>query len=138
MYIYIYTHTHIYIYKIYIYIYIKYIYIYIYIYIKYIYIYIENPDEVHVSENGYPLAPEKLEISNDMLSKHCSEFGKSCGIKVGGVNKLISNLGNKSKYVVHYRNLELYLSLGMKLIKVDEMFKFNQSDWLMLKKEKTL
>ena len=31
------------------------------------------------------------------------------GIKIGEVNKLVPNLGNKSKYVVHYRNLQLYL-----------------------------
>ena len=37
-------------------------------------------------------------------------------IKVGDVKKLIPNLGNKTKYVLHYRNLQLYLSLGMKLI----------------------
>ena len=39
-------------------------------------------------------------------------------IKVGDVKKLIPNLGNKTNYVVHYRNLQLYLSLGMKLTKI--------------------
>ena len=38
--------------------------------------------------------------------------------KIGGVNKLVLNLGNKSKYVVHYKNHQLFLSLGMKLTKV--------------------
>ena len=35
-----------------------------------------------------------------------------------GVNKLVPNLGNKSKYVFYNRNLQLYLSLGMKLVSV--------------------
>ena len=39
-------------------------------------------------------------------------------IKVRDVKKLIPNLGNKTNYVVHYRNLELYLSLGIKLTKI--------------------
>ena len=52
-----------------------------------------------------------------MLSKYCSDIAKKYRIKVVGVNKLVPNLGNKSKYVVHYRNIQLYLSLGMKLTK---------------------
>ena len=39
-------------------------------------------------------------------------------IKAGDVKKLIPNLGNKTNYVVHYRNLQLYLSLGMKFTKI--------------------
>ena len=46
-----------------------------------------------------------MDISNDMLSKYCSNIAKKCRIKVGGVNKLVPNLCDKSKYVVHYRNL---------------------------------
>ena len=32
--------------------------------------------------------------------------------------------------MLHYKNLELYLSLGMKLIKIPRVFKFKQSDWM--------
>ena len=52
------------------------------------------------------------------------------GIKIGGVNKLVPNLGNKSEYVLHYINLQLYLSVGMKLTKVQKILKFKQYDWL--------
>ena len=34
------------------------------------------------------------------------------------LSKLISNLMDKEKYIVHYRNLQLYLSLGMRIKKV--------------------
>ena len=50
------------------------------------------------------------------------------GIRIGEVNKLVPNLGNKSKYVVYYKNLHLYLSLGMKLTKVHKIVKFKQSE----------
>ena len=33
--------------------------------------------ELHDFHNGYPLAPEKLEISNDILSKYCSDIAKN-------------------------------------------------------------
>ena len=48
--------------------------------------------------------------------------------KIGGVNKLVPNLDNKSKYVLDY--LQLYLLLGMKLTKIYRDLKFKQSDWL--------
>ena len=52
-----------------------------------------------------------------MLSKYCKEIANEYKIKVSDVKKLIPNLGKKTKYVLHYRNLQLYLSLGMKLTK---------------------
>ena len=80
--------------------------------------------------NDYPLAPEKLEISHNMLSNYCSNIANKFKIKIGGVNKLIPSLGNKSKFVLHYRNLQLYLSLRVKWTKVHKILKFKQSDWL--------
>ena len=65
-----------------------------------------------------------------MLSKYCSDIANKYGIKVGGMNKLVPNLRDKVKYVVHYRNLQYYLSLGMKLIKVHRILKFKRSNWL--------
>ena len=39
-------------------------------------------------------------------------------------------MGEKTNYVVHYRNLQLYLPLGMKLTKIQKILKFKQSDWM--------
>ena len=65
-----------------------------------------------------------------MLSKYCSNIANKYELRIEGVNKLIPNLGNKSKYVLHYKNLQLHLSLEMKLIKVYRILKFKRSDWL--------
>ena len=66
---------------------------------------LEYPDELHELHNDYPLAPEKLAVSSDMLLKYCKKIADKYDIKVGDVKKLIPNLRNKTKYVLHYRNL---------------------------------
>ena len=91
---------------------------------------LEYPEELHELHNDYPLAPEKLVVTNDMLSKYCKKIVHEYGIKVGDVTKLIPNLRGKAKYVLNYRNLELHLSLGIKLIKIHRVLQFKQSDWM--------
>ena len=59
-----------------------------------------------------------------MLSDYCQKNTDEYGIKVGHVMKLIPNLGNKTNYVLHYRNLQFYLSLRMKLTKIHGVLKF--------------
>ena len=51
-------------------------------------------------------------------------------MKIGDVKKLIPNLANRTNYVAHYRDLQLYLFLGMKLTKIHRVLEFKQSDWM--------
>ena len=89
---------------------------------------LEYPDELHELYNDYPLAPEKLAVSRNILSKYCEKIADKYETKVGDVKKFIPNLGKKTNYVVHYKNLQLYLSLGMKLTKIHRVLKCKQSD----------
>ena len=85
---------------------------------------------MHELHNDYPLAPGKLENSQNMLSNYSFSISNEYGIKIGGVNKLVLNLGSKSKYVVYYKSVQLYLSLEIKPTTMHRVLKFKQSVWL--------
>ena len=73
-------------------------------------VFVEYPEKLHDFHNEYPLAPERL--------------------KVDKVDKLIPNLKDEEKYVVHYKNSKQYLSLGLKIITIHRGIKFNERAWL--------
>ena len=91
---------------------------------------LEYPEELHDLHNDYPLGPEKVKVVDSMLSKYCKNIADKYGISTGLVHKLIPTLSNKEKYVLHYRNLQLYKELGLKVTKVHRVLEFNQSPWL--------
>ncbi|KAK0056091.1 hypothetical protein Bpfe_014492 [Biomphalaria pfeifferi] len=91
---------------------------------------LEYPEELHDQHNDFPLAPEKINLTKEMLSPYCKTLLDKFHIKEPGGDKLIPNLMNKEKYVVHYRTLKLYLKLGMNLTKVHRVISFHQTAWL--------
>ena len=90
---------------------------------------LEYPTYLHDLHDTYPLAPEHLDIQPEMLSPYQKELAKDLEIKAGG-KKLCLTLSDKKRYITHFRALKQYLELGMKLIKVHRVLKFQQSPWL--------
>ena len=91
---------------------------------------LEYPEELHDLHNDYPCAPEKIIVTNDMLSPYCREIKNLHGNSSGTVSKLIPPLKSKKKYILHLRNLHLYLDLGLKLTKIHRVLEFEQRKWL--------
>ena len=91
---------------------------------------LEYPQELHDLHNDYPLGPEKAKVAKEMLSDYCKKIADKFNISSGLVHKLIPTLNDKEKYILHYRNLQSYLSLGLKLKKIHRVLEFNQSPWL--------
>ena len=91
---------------------------------------LEYPEELHDLHNDYPCAPEKIKVTDDMLSDYCREIKNKFKIRSGNVYKLIPTLRDKKNYVLHEENLKLYLSLGLKLKKVHRVLEFDEKPWL--------
>ena len=72
---------------------------------------LEYPENLHDLHNDYPFCPERVECKN-------------------GVEKLIPNLRNKTKYVIHYKKLIQCLKAGLKLKKIHRGIKFIESEWM--------
>jgi len=66
--------------------------------------------KLHDLHNEYPLAPERIEINK--------------------VEKLIPNLNEKKKYVLHHKNLKQYLDLDLKVTKIHRGISFDKKAWL--------
>ena len=87
------------------------------------------PPELHDLHSDYPLGPGKS-ITHEMLSPYQQELEKELGYEPAQTEKLLPNLWDKEKCILHYRDLKLYLSLGMKLTKIHCILKFIQQAWL--------
>ena len=71
------------------------------------------PIELHDLHSDYPLAPEILKVSADMVSDFSkriySHYHDGKPFKEETVKKLVLNVKDKTNYVVHIRTLEILL-----------------------------
>ena len=92
---------------------------------------LDYPQHLHTCHNSYPLAPEKMKIQFG----HLSDYAKTCHRlffqnENYSADKLVSTLGPKTDYVVHFANLKFYLEMGMKITKISKVLQFKQSVFL--------
>ena len=88
---------------------------------------LDYPTELHSKHNDYPCAPEQLTVTRDMLSQYSSSLADG---HPSVSQKLAPNLQDKRNYVLHYRNLQLYMRLGLKCVRVHRVLAFKQTPWL--------
>lgn len=92
---------------------------------------LEYPDNLHVSHDNFPLAPENILVTYKNLSPYAKQSLLACtNSKKYNDVKLSATFFQRKNYIVHFKNLKLYLNLGMKLIKVNKAVKFHQKDFI--------
>jgi len=85
---------------------------------------LKYPEKLHELPSDYPMAPEHLTVSPEMLSDFCSELKEKNWIPS---QKLIPNLLDKTKYLCHYRNFQFYIKHGLILTKIIELFRLTKT-----------
>ena len=85
--------------------------------------YDENNDKGYILEVDVKYSKRLHELHSDLpfLSER---------MEVNKCKKLVCNLFNKKKYVVHINALKQALNHGLKLKKIHRVIKFNQKEWL--------
>lgn len=91
---------------------------------------LDYPEEIHDRHNQYPLAVEKMKVDIEKISHHQKDILDKIGSSCGNGEKLIGDLNDKKNHVIHYRNLQQCISLGMKLKRIHKVVSFEQSKWL--------
>ncbi len=89
---------------------------------------LEYPKELHDLHNDYPLAPERT-CTNEKLVKLAT--GEMKNITTNTMTeKLVPNLRDKTRYVLHHEDLKLYLRLGLRLTKIHRGITFIETDFM--------
>ena len=85
--------------------------------------YDENDDKGYILELDVKYQKKLLDLHSDLpfLPKR---------IKIDKYKKLVCNLRNKKKYVVHIKSLKQALNDGLRLKKVHRIIEFYQEAWL--------
>ena len=91
---------------------------------------LEYPEELHDAHYSYPLAPEKKATDPRQMSEYQKRLMADLEINPPNTEKLVLTLEGKEKYVLHYRNLQLYLRQGMRLKEVHRVLVFDQEPWM--------
>lgn len=86
------------------------------------------PISIHEKTRSFPLCPENIDITYQMLSPYQKFLLQKIYNKTSySSKKLTATFKPREKIVLHGINLQLYLKLGMQLKKVYRVIKFNQS-----------
>jgi hypothetical protein len=88
------------------------------------------PDYLHDEHRDFPLAPEQLVITKNMLSQEMQAFLSSHGLRFSKQKRLTQTFLPKEGYVTHIKNLKFYKSEGVVITSIKRGIIFYQSTWM--------
>ena len=85
---------------------------------------------LHDDHRDFPLAPTKEIVQDDWFGEYQLELIEQHRLPSSKVKKLLQTLFDKKNYVLHYKLLKLFFSLGLIVAKVHRVLQIKQADWL--------
>ena len=94
------------------------------------------PPDVQKKTRNFPLAPETVELTYDMLSPYSKDVNRRKNLTLkpdsqkpdhySSCRKLIAHFNDKVEYVVHFATLKFYLEMGMEITRIHRVIGFKQ------------
>ena len=91
---------------------------------------LDYPEALHDLHADYPLAPVKTEIMYDMLSPYVWFLCDHHKLKYTLKTEQLLTTFQRSFYVLHYQNFQLYVRLGMKVMAIHSALAFRQAPYM--------
>ena len=88
---------------------------------------LEYPVEIKEKTKNFPFCPYQTKADPNLFSGFMNNINQP---NYKPTSKLMCDVTNKSKYMIHYRMFKFYLNQGMKVTKIHTIYKFKQSPWL--------
>ena len=88
---------------------------------------LEYPAEIKEKTKNFPFCPYQTKADPNLFSGYMNNVNQP---NYKPTSKLMCDVTNKSKYMIHYRMFKFYLNQGMKVTKIHTIYKFKQSPWL--------
>ena len=92
------------------------------------------PPDKHSDLASLPPLPYHKTLTFDKLSSYCQEIlnvlKSEKEAKKYTAKKLVTDVTNKNKYIIHYRMLQMYFKMGLQLKKIHRIIKFEQRRYL--------
>ena len=88
---------------------------------------LEYPAEIKEKTKNFPFCPYQTKADPNLFSAYMNNVNQP---NYKPTPKLMCDVTNKSKYMIHYRMFKFYLNQGMKVTKTHTIYKFKQSPWL--------
>ena len=92
----------------------------------------EYPVNIHDASQDFPLAPEPAVITEMLTPFMRQQWTRLCELrerneKYPAAKKLLMTWRDKKEYVVHFKLLQFYLKMGMKITRIHSVIKYRQA-----------